>query len=130
MWLPSVGTLFASLAIRAGIIGRSGKVESAAPSLHHGNRSGATRIGFENLAQPSPEHRKVTVGPLSLCGVNVFEECSRKSAFKKQAISTERLFDHEAELLEAGLWGSTEGLQNLLLSRLIRDLKFIIITIC
>ena len=34
------------------------------------------------------------------------------------------------KVFKAGLGGSTEGLQNLPLSRLVRDLEFVVITIC
>ena len=64
----------APLAIGAGIAGGDRQAESTAPGLHHGDSLGATGIGLQNLANPRPEDRKMTVEPLPLGGINFGEE--------------------------------------------------------
>ena len=90
----------AGLAIGAGIAAGDRKLMGATPGLHEAHRFGATGIGFQNLCDPSPEDRGVSVVSLATFGFQCFKKTTGKHVPEKHGISTQGIFN---EALAKGL---------------------------
>ena len=90
----------AGLAIGAGVAAGDWKLMGAAPGLHEAHGCGAAGIGFQNLCDPSPEDRGVSVVALATFGFQSFKKTTGKHVLKKDGISAEGIFD---EALAKGL---------------------------